>query len=147
MFLDYLYLEPTRLGFDVLLPNVRNAMVLHDAGPIMTLQVHKRHWDFRGDRRLLTFDPTRRLLYIGENHVKDAMWLAMVPNHLIGLPADGKLNARSKTNTVMRAEDARAVIAFLAYCLHKLGQRDFAMTKIYPDISDEAKLKSATPLV
>ena len=136
------------IGLDAALPNIKIPEACVDPSSVFNIRPDLRHWDYRGDRDVIGFDPAGRMLYLGKTHAGEDVWIVMAPNECFGpdgevqdVPPKGAEPARMDRRT---ANVMWAYISYVFTCVHYL---DFAMADKYPDIRSESTLALSTDIL
>lgn len=132
---------------DVLLPNVSHVDARTNATWTYEMDLSKRHWEYRGDRRLLGFDPTHRMMYIGRTNGLDDSWLTWAPRYVVGANVDLDAVEQTGGTTRMDARDFRIGAAMLAWMLEKMHFSNIYVVRGYPDITSDARFNTASDIL
>ena len=135
------------MGLDVLLPNVANVNARANATWTFEMDMSKRHWEYRGDRKLLGFDPTQRMMYIGRANGLDDSWLTWAPRYVVGANVNLDAVEQSGGTTRMDPTDFRIGAAMLAWMMEKMHYSNVYVVGGYPDVSSDARFNTACDIL
>lgn len=107
------------LGLSPLLPNSRSHHQF-----CLSMDLHQQYRDFKGKSAMLGFDPTGRMLYIGQCRNED-VFLAMAPNRFLEGHFTPTRAGYSKGSSVMSTCHYRQTIMMLATFLAKVPELSF----------------------
>jgi hypothetical protein len=136
-FVDMLVVVSRGIGLGALLPNVTS-----DVSWEFYLDVMKNpRRDFGMQHAKLGFNPSERMLWVGETHMSEDVWIAMVPNSFgkdnSDTPMLGGLEDGRKQRTCLTEHHRRILLAFLAYAASRAVVGDIYMFPTYPDVEDD----------
>lgn len=147
--LDYKAAIGVGIGLDAAAPNLSHPGVSNDPTWTFNLRPDRRHWEYRGNRNFLGFDPSHRLLYFGSTHANEDVWLALVPLEFVGPLGDYNCDEMPQTNEPARMDPiaANAMWAYVSLVLTRIQYGGFAMTRDYPPIASEHDLGLHTDIL
>jgi hypothetical protein len=133
------------IGLGALLPNVVGDMSWQFTLAVMK---HPRR-DFGMLHAKLGFNPSERMLWVGETHMSEDIWIAMVPNGFGSedTPMLEELERAGKCHTCLTERHRKILLAFLAYALRCAGVGDIYMYPTYPDLDDDKEFKGSSNLL
>lgn len=146
--MDYKFGLSAALGLDAGLPNLNIDEVRNDPSWTFTFKPSCRHWEYRGNREVIGFDPTGRMLYLGKTRTGEDLWLIVAPNECVG--PEGEMQPVGKAEAPARM-DRPAMNVMWAFFLHLFAQMrysDFVNIRgAYPDIQSERTLAKSTNIL
>lgn len=146
--MDYKLGLSAECGLDAALPNLNIEEVLNDPAWTFTLKTSCRYWDYRGDREVLGFDPSGRMLYLGKTPAHEDVWIVLAPDECVGPDAEMQAVGKADSPARMDRQSANVMWAFLAYLFSRIRYSDFARRPgHYPDISSERTLALSTDIL
>ena len=130
---------PKELGFGAVLPPVDKP------DWSFTMRFDRRHWTFKGDRRVFGFQPDHRMLYIGQAPMNANVFIALMP--VEAFVADPEPIRHTRVPTTMSSVVARITISMVVYMLVKAGYSTIYMTCDYPDVAKESEWRMQTNIL
>lgn len=131
-----------------MLPNVKLEEVRNDPSWTFTFKPSCRHWDYRGDREVIGFDPTGRMLYLGKTRTSEDVWVIMAPDECVGRYAEMQSVGKDRDPARMDRPSANIIWAFLSFLFSSIRYSDFAhVAGEYPDVTSERTLALTTRIL
>lgn len=132
---------------DAALPNIAVREVREDMAWTFTLTPSRQHWSYRGNRKILGFDPIERMFYLGHTGANEDVWIAMFPNECVGPNGVMEEFKPSSLPTRIPTKAAYVLWAYIAFVLARIQFDDFAVDNEYPDISSATTLGFYTDIL
>ena len=107
---DYKLALSASLGLDAAAPNLKILEVRNNPAWTFTFKPECRHWDYRGDREVIGFDSTGRMLYMGKTGTGEDVWLVVAPDECVG--PHGEMQAVGKATGPSRMDRSSAWISW-----------------------------------
>ena len=138
---------PLDVGLDVALPNMSTHEGRARLAWTMDLDFTKRHWEYRGNRKVLGCNPAARMAYIGRVQSLEDAWLIPAPRDIVGKNIDLNAIPPSALSTRMDPIDFRIAAAFFAMMLERANISNIYVIDGYPNVSSDAAFNLTTDLL
>ena len=122
--IDFMLCVGDRIGFDAAIPTEANRLWT------ASLNLRSPYRDFKCKYGCLGFDPTGRMLYLGQRDSED-IWLGMLPRSFLDSYDDNLPAAYSSGDTCLTARHYRQLVMIIASVLHHMHNWAFYCHDIY----------------
>ena len=130
------------MGLAAVLPNVNMEGVLNWVEWTLFISTTRRNWAYRGERKVLGYDPAGNMLYFGRTSTGADIYLSWMPLHALLTDDEQEPVEYTKKSTVMSPPLRNATWALVAYAMSKSHYQDIMLVTDYPDINDNEQFSA-----
>ena len=144
---DYDARVPSEQGFATVLPNISIPGVLNWTNWSFTIDFSHVHWEYRGDREMLGYNPAHRMLRVGNTLIGGDVFLSWMPLEALDNDLDIRAIRHTKESTIMHPRLRRLTQAAIAIMMYRSHYTDVYPISEYPDISSDDEFALETNLM